>query len=229
MMSQIVRLAQAPQMEKSVPRRVERSGEDDAHARSSREPGTSQKTSRATAIQTALADMAQRLADLTTHITSLNEAHGAVKARLEQCATEQRVLSEMHDECRALRERHHERELLYPMFRALIGIADRCRGELHKLRQLDEACGRDLSIDVAIRYMVVSRKADLVETEAVLARFGVESYQHHDSLFDPRLQKCVKRIASPHRTKHGRLAGRLLPGYRRGEATIRPECVSVCW
>ena len=46
-------------------------------------------------------------------------------------------------------------------------------------------------------------------------------------MFDPSLQKCIKRVQTQNARLHQRVAGRLLPGYQRADKIVRPEYVSV--
>ncbi len=181
-------------------------------------------------------ETAKLLQSLTGPLGVLDERLQAVDQRLVamntdlgQLGTESRVLSEMHDQCRTLQERFHEREVLLPIFRALIGIADRCRNEAAKMRATlnNQERGLELDVVLALRHLLDAREADRIELEALLATLGVEVYQHGGDLFQAGLQKCVKRIRTSRPERHERVAVRLLPGYRRDETIVRPECVGV--
>ena len=66
-----------------------------------------------------------------------------------------------------------------------------------------------------------------MELENSLADLGVESYQHHEDVFEPSLQKCLSRIECEEEGLDGHIAGHLLPGYRRYDKIVRKECVNV--
>ena len=88
---------------------------------------------------------------------------------------------------------------------------------------------RRMSADAVapVRQAINFRCADIVELESVLATFGVEAFQHPQDQFDPKVMKCVKRIRTSRASRHNHIADRLLPGYRRGETIVRPQCVTV--
>lgn len=176
-----------------------------------------------------LTTLVTRVEQLTTSITSLEEQHATTLHALEQLKTEKRVLCDLHGQYTQLREKVFQRETLAPIFRTLIAIGDRCRQETSKLQQtlLDAAKDVDFALAVGAKQVLEARKGDLIEIEACLSGFGVEAFQHINEKFDPRVHRCVKRIATTNPQHHQRIASRLLPGYRRHDHILRPECVEV--
>ena len=172
-----------------------------------------------------LASLLQLVVNLPAQIREMGEGQAATAAELKELKLERRVLTELSDEHRRLKEQFHEREVLYPIFRCLIGITDRIRQESSRLECLLESL--DLEAIVAARQVLEARKADLVEVEALLASHGVESFRHPEERFEPKLQKCVKTVPAKQAELQQRIAARLLPGYRRNGQVIRAECVSV--
>ncbi len=142
---------------------------------------------------------------------------------------ERKLLADMQAECTTLRERFHEREVLMPIFRCLIGLADRCRDQTARLRGILKARRDQLNFDeiLVLRSLIEGRHADTVELDALLSSFGVESYRQNGDQFTAASQKCVKRVPTRDRRLHQRIAERLQPGYRREATIVRPEYVSV--
>ena len=166
---------------------------------------------------------------ITSHLVTLRQQQDALLVELQQLKMERRVLTEMHDQRKALAEQFHEREVLGPLFRTLIGLADRCRQDVARLRTMQEDTIGKSRLDVSLpaSCLLQARQADLVELETVLANLGVEPFHHPDERFCAQLQKCMKRMRTAKQAKHQFIAQRLLPGYRRGERIVRHECVSV--
>jgi molecular chaperone GrpE (heat shock protein) len=79
----------------------------------------------------------------------------------------------------------------------------------------------------AIKALIDSKQADIVELENALANYGVESFRNHKDTFDPRVQKCIERTPCYEKEMHGLIAQRLLPGYKRYEKILRQEFVTV--
>ncbi len=145
--------------------------------------------------------------------------------------TERQMLVDLLKECRTLREHSHERNLLFPLCRSLIGVADRYRQDLGRLRGMligvVERRGLD-AVALSLSHICDNRRIDLLEIEALLATLGVESFQTPSDLFDAANQRCIKRIHTSIPAWHQRIAQRLMPGYRRhGDRLVRPECVTV--
>lgn len=140
------------------------------------------------------------------------------------------VIARLHDECRALRERHFEREVLLPLLRSVIGIADRCRRENLRLKQIVKGYRRRSMEDViaiSLHQLIEARNADLIEIEAVLAQFDIEAFHNPTKRFDAQTQKAVQLIDTAQPELHQHIAVRLLPGYRRGTTLVRREYVTV--
>lgn len=176
----------------------------------------------------ALQALTDQIAALAKRIQAAEERHESVITNLGQLRTEDRLLTDMHDQCRALQEHFHEREVLMPIFRTLIGVADRCRSGAAKMRATLEAqSGLELDVVLAVRHVIEAREADRIELEALLATFGVEPYRHEGDRFTASLQKCVRRVPTSRQEQHETIAARALPGYRRHGTVIRPECVEV--
>lgn len=171
-----------------------------------------------------------RLRSLSEEITAIGRRQCELAAQLEECRLERRVLNEMHEECRALREQFHEREVLKPVFLSLIGLADRCRNELSQLRRVArdaEQRGQQPEIVLALCTLARARKTDLLEVEALLRQHDVQSFETPGGRFDAGTQKCTRRVPTMQREQHMIVAARGLTGYRRGQQVIRPECVQV--
>ena len=161
----------------------------------------------------------QFLIKLPATVEALVQQQAQTLADIDQLKLEHCVLEDLSDQNRSLREAFHEREVLNPLLRSLIGVADRIREGQAQLEQMLEDSGDDPTS--ILQTVLDARTADLMEIEDLLAGFGVESYEHQDSKFDASLQKCVKRIQTTRSSCHERIATRLRPGYRRDDKIIR--------
>lgn len=177
----------------------------------------------------ALQSIEGQLVELAERIGTMDQRHADLVAQIGQHDAESRLLSDMHEQCRALTEQFHEREVLAPIFQGLIRIADRCRNEAAALRaSLDRHEGDlDLDVLVAVGHVLGGRDADRIELDALLQTYGVEAFEHDGDRFDASTQRCVKRVPTTETELRGQIAGRSLPGYRRNGTVLRPECVEV--
>ncbi len=167
----------------------------------------------------AFADVARRLEDLT-------EMQAALLIEIQELKAQDRVLTDLQDQCQRYRESAHQRDIVQPLVHALIGLADRVRNDLQRLRQfITKAAPGSLNI-VAAHY-VEMRQADLAEIEAQLHTLGVEPFESASDRFDAARQTCRQRIAAPSADLHGCIADRLLPGYQRDNRVVRREQVQV--
>jgi len=171
----------------------------------------------------------QQLSQIQQELKPLAGQIVEVNAEIKRIKIEQRVLTEMHDRCRELGEQHYQREVLGPLFRSAIGIADRCRQQVNTLRGLlSKHTAKDNKTAMqAIRYLLDARQADHIEIESLLANYGVEPFESPGDKFDSSTQKCISRTATQDASLTGQISQRLLPGYRREERIIRQEYVSV--
>jgi len=139
--------------------------------------------------------------------------------------------SDLFERYRALSERFHEREVLQPVFLALIGIVDRCRDQETQLQQtLDRLIARDPNNKPAIKALrdrQALRAADRMDIDNVLGVFGVDPFQNPAPEFDPQVQSSIRRVLCRNGQVPGRLAQRLRVGYRREAWIIRREYVTV--
>jgi|GEM_PF-2922070 len=175
------------------------------------------------------ADMAEHLGLIQQELKPLAGQLAETNAEIKRIKLEQRVLTEMHDRCRELGEQHYQREVLGPLFRSAIGIADRGRQQAERLKELlKKHAARDNKTAMrAIRYLLDARQADYIEIESFLANYGVEPFESLGEKFDPSSQKCISKIETTEISLVGNLSHRLLPGYRREERIIRQEFVGV--
>ena len=200
-----------------------RTGDTTCSAREHREPSPD------AAGQLALRAIARCLGQFAVRLDSIDGSLKQIAAVQERLGIEQRVLTEMHDQCRSLREQFLEREFLNPAFQVLIGLADRCRRETTELtaKLKDSACVLDVDAALALRCALQAREADRVELEQALKGHGVHPFHHPGEAFEPRLQKCIEPVQTSDARFHNRIAGRVLPGYLRDGTVVRPEYVKV--
>jgi len=171
----------------------------------------------------------QQLSQIQQELKPLAGQIAEVNGEIKRIKTEHRVLAEMHDRCRELGEQHYQREVLGPLFRSAIGIADRCRQQADTLKELlrKHSAKDNKTAMQAIRYLLDARQADHIEIESLLANYGVEPFESPGNKFDSSTQKCISRTATQDASLAGQISHRLLPGYRREERIIRQEYVSV--
>jgi len=162
------------------------------------------------------------LGALDRRITGMAQDIGRLK-------TDDSVLTDMSAQCRELREQHHERNVLTPMFLALIAVACRCRQAVGRLQRIldKHQGGPESSVVTATRKVLEARNADRIDVENLLADYGVESFVNVGDEFKPPVQKCIRREPCEDDALDGHVAERLVPGYRRFDNIIRQEYVSV--
>ena len=177
-------------------------------------------------IRDALTALREQHTDLLESVRGAKETLAGIQEDVCRLEKDGSILHEMHEANKKLSEDFHERELLFPVFHTLIGIADRCYQQIALAKSEGIASGSSLEAD-RIASLVGAREADLVEIESRLADFGIQRYLTTQDDFDPKLHKCIQRSKTPNGLLDGRVAKRFLPGYRRYEKVIRPECVSV--
>lgn len=180
-------------------------------------------------IEQILKDLAQGIGQLSSWLQSIEQCQTSMVDRLAECKLEGQILADLQKEYQGLRERFHEREVLLPIVRGLIGIADRCHNENAEMRKtLEDLQGRlSLKVLTIVDHLLRARDADRVEIEDLLARYGVETYRYSGDQFDARHQKCVAKRPTPQASRYQKIAARLLPGYRHNGTIIRPEYVAV--
>jgi len=176
------------------------------------------------------------LATLIGLVKQVSAGLGALDVRIAGMAqdigrlkTDDSVLTDMSAQCRELREQHHERNVLMPVFLVLIGIAGRCRQAVVRLQGLLEKHAGSSAVPVlqAFRQILEARNADRIDVENLLADYGIEPFVSPGDEFTPAVQKCIRREPCEDDALDGHVAERLLPGYRRFDKIIRQEYVSV--
>ena len=139
------------------------------------------------------------------------------------------VLASLSDRCRQLTERSYEREYLQPIFSALIDIVARRSDLAERMKALAElpAIANQPEISLHLRMLADVNTADRVDIENLIARFGVEAYQAESARFDPETQQSSGSIETNDSSRHGSIAERVCPGYRRNGDIVRRERVRV--
>ena len=162
-------------------------------------------------------------------LETLTQELPGIREELARMKTDEQVMTDLHNRCRQLDESHYEREFLRPCFLGQIGIADRCRQQISNIEQLraKHTNQGNTTVVKALKYLLEARKADLIEIENLLANYGVEPFENLGKKFDPASQKCIRRVECTDQALDGRIAERLLPGYRRDNKLLRQEYVSV--
>jgi len=176
-----------------------------------------------------LEGLLQRHEELSKQVAALHEHIASLAVHLENHESLSRLLDDLGNQCRDLREQQHEREMILPLVCVLIAIADRCSGQIKELQEriVKNSKGSSTSGLKAVRCIVKSRQADLTELGEALANLGVERYETPEDTFNPEMQTPLQRIKSETPELHLRIAERLLPGYKRYERIVRKERVAV--
>ena len=176
-----------------------------------------------------VAELNGRIDSVATSVTECLTKLEELAPEIQRLRTDDRVLSHISSKYQQLSEQHHEREFLYPVFNGLIAVADRCLQQTDRLRGIlgDHSAEANRTIVEAIQLLLDARDADRVEVESLLANHGVQRFEHPEEMFDATVQKCIHREECDDASLNGRVAQRLLPGYRRYGKVLRHECVSV--
>lgn len=174
------------------------------------------------AVSAALERQAGQLAELRQ---VLSEMAGNI-ARL---AADRTALSQVQDQNRQLTEQSNEREVLWPLFQTVIGIIDRQTEQITKYKRvlvLAQDKG-EVKTAILLQRLLEARRADRIEIQDTLARYGVEAFTNPEDAFDFSRQTCKRRDMTDDPGLQGRVSSRLAPGYRRQDRIIRPEQVAV--
>lgn len=181
----------------------------------------------------AQADISQRMAreleQVGSAVRGFKSALSDIVTEVKRLSTDERVLDDLQERCRALSERFYEREVLRPILLRLIGIADRCRDDEGQIRSWIENGSMDSkpALGNLFRCLARARRLDRLEIESALGDLGVVPFHSQASNFSPQKQMIVAPVATPQQSFHGQIARRIRPGYQRGEEIIRPEWVHV--
>ena len=181
---------------------------------------------RENAMQDELETMRSLVSEVLDEIRELKETSSEIGAELERVHTDEGMLLDLHAAHKKLSEDFHEREVLSPVFHTLIGVADRCYQQI-ALTKTEKASLDPAAEAGRLSSLIGSREADLIEIESRLADFGVQRYLSTKEDFNAKLHKCVQRLRTGDASRAGKIARRVLPGYRRSGKIVRPECVSV--
>lgn len=191
------------------------------------------KTPEPESSQSVLPDLAgkltKQLEDISNDLKVCQEQLSRLTQETEELKGSEQIISNLSSRCRDLTEQFHERQIILPVINCLIRMADNCRKQIDKFQKI-RARHTESKNESAIKvfmFLIDTRGANLVELEDVLANLSVESYQHHEDIFEPSLQKCINRIECEEQAFVHRIACRLHPGYRRYDRIVRKECVNV--
>ena len=166
---------------------------------------------------------------LPEHAKVISDAFAQVAVELRRLQTTDCLLADFRERWQKLNDRFHEREVLGPMCRGLIQIADRCRQQLVEIRRTLRNCGDhgEPGTKKLLSYLRDVRDADRSEIENLLADCGVEPFEGPGEMFDSSEQRCVDRVVCDDPAQANRIARRVRPGYRRENWIVRVEYVDV--
>jgi len=175
--------------------------------------------------------MLSKMASLESMAESGNAQIQEIQNKLQQLTHGQQALSSIHADIRDLLENSHRKSLILSS-NTLIVLAGRKANLIAKTQKSLEAYS-DLprcSAASALHVLLKSSEADLIEIEGAMDTLGLEAFIHPDDVFNPHSQSCIKRINTSDPELEGKIASRILPGYRRCGAEdelIRREIVEV--
>jgi len=173
--------------------------------------------------------LAKQLEDLSNDLKECKAQLSCLTQETKELKSAEQIISNLSSCNRDLTEQFYEREVLLPIILCLIRLADACHQQIDKFQKI-RAKHNESKNESAIKtltFLIDTRRANLVELEDVLANLSVESYQHHEDIFEPSLQQCINRIDCVDEGLDYHIARRLLLGYRRDNKIIRKERVDV--
>ncbi len=183
--------------------------------------------------QLAQSDISQRMAreleQVGSAVRGFQAAHTDLATEMQRLKADEKVVTGLHERCRALSERFYQREVLRPTLLRLISIADRCREDEAQIKSWFEDRNTDSkpAVHRVFRCLLRARTFDRLEIESALGDLDVVPFQRQAEDFSPHNQKALARVATSQQSLHGQIAGRIRPGYQRGDEIIRPEWVYV--
>jgi molecular chaperone GrpE (heat shock protein) len=176
-----------------------------------------------------LLPLIQMIKQLDERLSQFCDAVAMLERESRRRGEASKLADVLAERAQKLEERHHEREVLRPVFLTVIGLIDRAREERQALAAAAAQHARARRVDAsrACEYLAKARATDISEFESALQLFGVHAYQTPGPRFDPATQTPVGRVALTNGQPPGDVAARRRPGYRRENTIIRPEYVTV--
>ena len=173
-------------------------------------------------VRDVLAEFRTELAGIVKGVAALQDAqsaHAQLGAAYMEIAARKRQLE----------EQFYEHEVLGGISRTLISLADRARDVRARLARTLERDAALPAAEVCTSCASVLEYIDLhiLDIHTSLTTLGVECYAIPGPQFDPLLQCCLARVPVSDQRRHGEIAGRIAPGYRRNGHVIRHEQVRV--
>ncbi len=157
----------------------------------------------------------------------IQDIHAQIKG-LQTGEQTQQALNELSLRCQAYSEQSHEREVIQPICRRLIGVIDRISDKERRFAAVLENLGKGNTARLKLlRSLQKDRHADRIEMESVLADFGVEPFEDIHRTFNAATQHCVASVPSGDSAQNNQIAQRVRPGYQRHSKVIRREYVTV--
>jgi len=139
------------------------------------------------------------------------------------------AVTELSQRCRELQESSLERDVLHPILRSLINVADHLTEELmrnDKARESYTTRGHYIVADELARASE-GFKSTITHVQRTLATYGVQPFQNPGLDFDSDTQELVALVPCPQLAVPRHIAKRIRPGYRREQRVLRPELVHV--
>lgn len=128
-------------------------------------------------------------------------------------------ITRLHEELRAYRT-----DLIYQSARQLLLGLIRLHDDLGKeMASLRQRPVQELTPERILQYFLGFQD----DIELLLGQHGVERFAVTDEGFDPHRQTALHTVPTSEASKIGRLAERLRPGFKRGDALLQKERVAV--
>ena len=175
--------------------------------------------------EAATRDQQKRAQRAQTIIERLDTLTEAVASRIDLEA----AVTELSQRCREFRESSLERDVLNPILRSLINVADHLAEELMRLEDTRDCYTGRGNYVVADELARASEgfKSSITHVQRTLATHGVQPFQNPGVDFDSDTQESVALVPCPQLGVPRRIAKRIRPGYRRAQRVLRPELVHV--
>ena len=174
-------------------------------------------------------ELDKQLEVISGDLKSCREDLSCLAKEINELKAAEQIIANLNAHYKELSEQFHEREIVLPVINCLVRLVDSCHQQLDRFQKIHakHVNSKNRSATKVLTFLIETRKANLVEFENALAYLGVESYQHHDVVFDPSQQRCINRIGCENEALGAHIAERLLSGYRRYDKIVRKECVDV--
>jgi len=144
---------------------------------------------------------------------------GLFERKLAYDATKQQQVDRLHEELM-----QHRSGLVARTSRPLVNGVIRLHDDIGKLIQ----SLRGKSVEALPAEKVFTLLQEIQDDiEIILGQNGTSAYREQGSVFNPRRQRVVRRVATPDPALDGKVADRLGPGFESGHELIEKERITL--